>query len=192
LLTEWIGDFVFVGDAARAHALAFLLTAFLRDLIMEGDVPLVVVSKPTPRSGAGLFIKVVSILQDGAPAAITTASREEEEMRKRLTAALLPGPSLLVLDNIHGRLDSAALAAILTCGGVWTDRLLGHTQMVHVPMSATIAVTGNNVMLSNEMTGRAVLIALDPKMEDPSTRTGFRHPDLETWTRHERGRLLAA
>ena len=41
-------------------------------------------------------------------------------MRKRMTAFLLPSPSLILLDNLHGRLDSAALAAILTSGGTWT------------------------------------------------------------------------
>jgi hypothetical protein len=35
-----------------------------------------------------------------------------------------------------------------------------------------------------------VLIRLDPKVEDPSTRTGFRHTDLETWAVAHRGRLL--
>lgn len=190
LCTELLGDFPFEGDADRAHAVALLLTPLLRELV-PGCVPLFVVSKPTPRAGAGLLMKVVSIVQTGAPVAATTIGRDEEEMRKRLTALLIPSPAIVLLDNLHGRLDSAALAAILTTAE-WEDRQLGHSKTIRLVVRSTFAVTGNNVTLSNEMTGRSVLIRLDPKMEDPSTRTGFRHPKLEVWTREHRRRLLWA
>jgi len=191
LVDELLVDFPFLGAPDWAHALALLLTPLLRECI-TGDVPLFVVSKSTPRTGAGLLVKAISIVQEGAAASPTTISADEEEMRKRLTAALLRSPSLVLLDNLHGRLDSAALASILTGGGSWSDRLLGKTQQVTVPVRAVFVVTANNPALSNEMAGRSVLIRLDAKVEDPSTRAGFRHPHLEDWTREHRGRLLAA
>ncbi len=191
LLNELLIDFPFVTAADRAHAVALLMTPLLRECV-PGDVPLFVISKSTPRTGAGLLVKVVSIVQDGAPVAPRTVSRDEEEMRKRLTAFLLPSPALVLLDNLHGRLDSAALAAILTSGGVWRDRVLGHTQEAAVPVRTCFVVTGNNPALSGEIAGRSVLIRLDAKLEDPSTRTGFLHPQLEAWTSEHRGRLLAA
>ena len=191
LRAELLVDFPFAGPADLAHTAALLLTVFLRELI-PGDVPLFLISKSTPRTGAGLLVKILSLIQDGTTAAPTTISQDEEETRKRLTAFLLPSPSLILLDNLHGRLDSAALAAILTCGGLWSDRLLGHTQEVTVPVRTVFVATGNNPTVSGEIAGRSVLIRLDAKMEDPSTRTGFRHPQLEAWTREHRGRLLAA
>jgi hypothetical protein len=191
LVDELLKDFPFAAAADRAHALALLLTLLLRECI-PGDVPLFIVSKSTPRTGAGLLVKVLSLIVDGTPVAPKTISPEEEEMRKRLTAFLLASPSLILLDNLHGRLDSAALAAILTCGGDWSDRILGRTQEITVPVRAAFVVTGNNPALSHEMAGRTVLTRLDARMEDPSTRTGFRHPDLEAWVRAERGPLLAA
>jgi hypothetical protein len=191
LLEELVVDFPFSGPADRAHALALLLTVVLRECI-PGDVPLFVVSKSTPRTGAGLLVKVLSIIYDGMAAAPRTISASEEEMRKRLTSFLLPSPAMILLDNLAGRLDSAALAAILTSGGRWTDRILGQSAEVTVPVRAAFVVTGNNPALSNEIAGRSVLIRLDSKMEDPSVRTGFRHPQIETWTHDNRGRLLAA
>lgn len=191
LILELFTDFPFLTAADRAHAIALLLTAFLRELI-PGNVPLFVVSKPAPRTGAGLLVKVVSLIQAGTPVPATTVSRDEEEMRKRLTAFLLPSPPMILLDNLHGRLDSPALAAILTTWPTWHDRILGKTLDVHVPVSATFVVTGNNVILSSEITGRSVLIRLDPKIEDPSQRTDFRHARLEAWTLENRGRLLWA
>jgi hypothetical protein len=183
-----LGDFPFVDDADLAHAVALLLTPLLRELI-AGCVPLFVVSKPTPRTGAGLLTKVVSIVQGGSPIAATTISRDEEEMRKRLTALLMSAPAMILLDNLHGRLDSAALAAILTTP-LWEARVLGRSQTVRLSVRSTLVATGNNVMLSTEMAGRSVLIRLDPKLEDPSTRTGFLHADLEAWTTANRARLL--
>lgn len=192
LTVELLGDFPFVSDADRAHTLAWLLTPILRETI-EGDVPLIVVSKPTPRTGAGLLTKVISLILEGAAPPVTTISRDEEETRKRLTAFLVPGPATVLLDNLHGRLESAALAAILTCGGVWRDRRLGRNdQELVIPVRAVFVVTGNNPKFSNEIAGRSVLIRLDPKMEDPSTRSGFRHPKLEAWTRTRRADLLSA
>ena len=113
--------------ADRAHALALLITLVLRELV-DGDVPLFLISKPTPRTGAGLLVRAVSVVATGAPIAPMTVSANEEEMRKRLTAALIPAPALLLLDNLAGKLESPSLAAILTCGGTWRDRVLGHSR----------------------------------------------------------------
>jgi putative DNA primase/helicase len=111
-------------------------------------------------------------------------------MRKKLTAALLPGPSLVVFDNAHGRLDSDALSAIITAG-TWSDRLLGRNDReVTIPVRAAVIVTGNNVALSHELAGRSVLVRIDPKTDDRGQRSGFRHPDLEAWTRTQRAHLI--
>jgi hypothetical protein len=190
LCVDLLGDFPFVTDADLAHAVALLFTPVLRELV-TGCVPLFVLSKPTPRTGAGLLTKAVSIVQGGSPIAATTISRDEEEMRKRLTSLLMSSPAMILLDNLHGRLDSAALAAILTTP-TWEDRLLGRSQTVRLTVRSVFVATGNNVALSNEMAGRSVLIRLDPKIEDPSTRTGFQHADLERWATTNRARLLWA
>ena len=52
-LTELMGDFPFVSDAERAHALGLGLLPFLRDLI-SGPTPLHLIEKPSPGTGAGL------------------------------------------------------------------------------------------------------------------------------------------
>jgi hypothetical protein len=190
LCRELLHDFPFVGDSDLAHAIAWLLTPLLRELVV-GCVPLIVVSKPTPRTGAGLLAKIVSIVHTGSPIAAATSSQDEEEMRKRLTSFLISSPPMILLDNLRGRLDSPTLAAILTTP-IWEDRVLGRSQIVRLAVRSTFVITGNNVTLSNEMAGRAVLIRLDPKVEDPSTRTGFRHPHLEAWATDNRRRLLGA
>ena len=61
-----------------------------------------------------------------------------------------------------------------------------------MPVRTTFVATGNNPAMSGEIVGRSVLIRLDAKVEDPSLRSGFRHPQLDAWARADRGRLLAA
>jgi hypothetical protein len=190
LVDELFVDFPFLTQADRAHAVALVLTPFVREIIND-HIPLFVVNKPTPRTGAGLLVKLVSLIHTGAETAVTTVSRDEEEMRKRLTSFLIPSPTMIVLDNLHGRLNSASLAAILT-SMEWQDRPLGLTKNIFVPVRSMFVVTGNNVALSSEIAGRSVMIRLDPKVEDPSTRTGFRHPVIDAWALEHRGRLLWA
>jgi hypothetical protein len=54
LLDDVLGDFPFLDESDRAHALSLLLLPFLRALIL-GPTPLHLFSKPTPRTGASLW-----------------------------------------------------------------------------------------------------------------------------------------
>ena len=49
-------------------------------------------------------------------------SGDDEETRKRITATLLAGEPIVLLDNIAGMLGCAALDALLT-STTWTDRI---------------------------------------------------------------------
>ena len=135
---------------------------------------------------------MISLIQSGAVEPAATLTRDEEENRKRLTAFLGPSPPLMLLDNVHEHVASAALASILTTS-VWKDRRLGkNDEQLELPVTSCFVLTGNNITLSSEITRRSVLIRLLVNVEDPSTRTGFRHPRLEAWVRGHRGALVAA
>jgi hypothetical protein len=122
-LAETWCNFPFVADADKAHALAAVLSVFGRELI-DGPCPLILLTKPTPGTGASLFCSAIVRLVTGHEAAVMTQPGSEEEWGKRLTSTLLKAPSIIYLDNVTGHLDSAALNATLT-SGVREDRLLG-------------------------------------------------------------------
>jgi hypothetical protein len=61
LLDDLLGDFPFVGEAERAHALALLLLPFVRPMI-PGPTPLHMVEKPAPGTGATLMVDAISIV----------------------------------------------------------------------------------------------------------------------------------
>jgi len=187
---ELLGDFPFVSPADRAHAVALLILPFARDLI-DGPTPLHVVDKPTPGSGATLLLDAVVSTSTGRPVGAMAEGRDDDEWRKRITAALLAGRSHVVIDNVRRRLDSAALASAITAPS-WEDRRLGASEMIRVPARSVWACSGNNVALSDEMTRRSIRLRLDPGRDRPQLRTGFRHPDLLAWVRGNRAALVWA
>jgi hypothetical protein len=64
--------------------------------------------------------------------------------------------------------------------------------MARLPIRCLWIATGNNPEFSNEMARRLVRIRLDANVERPWQRSDFRHPDLMTWARANRARLVAA
>jgi hypothetical protein len=75
---------------------------------------------------------------------------------------------------------------------MWTDRMLGETRTVRVPVRLTWIIAGNNPQLSNEISRRCVRIRLDAKVERPQSRIGFKHADLEGWVKANRSELVWA
>jgi len=190
LLTEWLFDFPFADDSSRAHAIAAPLTAITREMV-DGPTPLFAVDAPSPGTGKGLLAEGIGVVVAGAPLAVMTVGRGEEEMRKRTTAILRDGSPVILLDNVKRRLDSAALAAVLTTT-VWADRVLGKSETIRLPNRSLWLATGNNLDLDGEMVRRVVWVRLDPKVDRPWERTGFRHDPLTPWVRGHRHELVWA
>ena len=175
LLLEMVYDFPFDSQGSRANALALLILPFVREFI-KGPTPLHVIDATTPGSGKGLLADCCSVVATGREAGKGPEPRDTEETRKFITSVLVAGASMVVLDNISGRVESAPLARVLTAD-IWEDRLVA---------------TGNQVSLSDELARRTLWIRLEPDVERPELRTGFRHPDLLRWVREQRGQLVAA
>ena len=190
LTLDLLGDFPFARPSDRAHALAALLHPFVRHLV-RGPTPLHLVEAPSEGTGKGLLAKVIHLVAVGSVSQPTPLPTSDEEVRKKITAALMTAPAVLLLDNIGHVLDSASLAAALTTS-VWTDRLLGQTKMVTTPNRALWLATGNNPVLSRENARRTVRIRLDADVERPWLRAGFRHADLPGWVRAQRPALVVA
>ena len=190
LCDELLGDFPFTGPAELAHAVGVMLLSFGRSLI-DGPTPLHLLEKPSPGTGATLLADVLLYPATGRTLAALTEGRDEEEWRKRLTAVLRTSPPAIMIDNLKERLDTAALAAILTTSE-HEDRILGTSDIVRIPVRAVWLASGNNPTLSNEITRRTVRIRLDAHQERPWLRQGFRQPRLQEWVREQRRGLCQA
>lgn len=190
LCDELLGDFPFVAERDRTHAVAALLLPFVRPAI-DGPTPLHLIEAPTEGTGKSLLADVIVRVATGRAAQPTTLPQSDDAIRKKLTAILLDSPVAVVLDNLAGVVDSASLAAVLTTT-LWSDRRLQVSQMVALPNHALWLATGNNPVLSREIARRAVRVRLDAGSSTPWTGRRFRHADLPGWVEAHRRELVAA
>ena len=191
LLNDLLGDFAFADEASKANALALLLLPFVRDLI-DGPTPMHVILAPEPGTGKTLLAET-ALLPGCGDVPVTPDADSDDQWRKGLTASLLSGARALLFDNLKRALDTGALAAALT-SGQWSDRVLGVSKQVTLPIRNVWVATGNNLELSDEQARRAIPIFLDPGEQRPSDRpkSDFRHPDLLGWARKNRTQLASA
>jgi hypothetical protein len=188
--SELLGDFQFQSLTERTHAIGLFVLPFVRECI-DGPTPLHAVEAPSPGTGKTLLVTVLLAPALGRAPALMAHSQVDEETRKRLLAIVSSGARVAIFDNLRGRLDSSALAAVLT-SSVWQDRVLGRTEMTTFPVRTIWVATANNATLSLEIARRTVRIRLDADSERPWLRTGFRHSDLIAWTLSRRPDLIAA
>ena len=189
-LREVFVDFLYADPASFATVLAALLSLVGRPTI-QGNVPLFGVTATTRGSGKSLLVDTLALLATGTRAPKWSPTRDEEEERKQLLTLALSGAALVCIDNCAAPLGSPPLALVLTAGVV-QGRLLGTNTLATVPVQTVFFATGNNLQYRGDLARRVVPIHLDPQMERPEERRGFRHPQLLQWVAAERPRLLIA
>ena len=178
-------DFPFVGPIDRGVMLAALLTATLRAVLPTA--PGFLFTAPSAGSGKSLLATCLSILAGADPASLMPPTLEEEELRKRLLAALREGKPALIFDNIAGQLDSAALCAYLTARE-YGDRVLGASVTISVPATGLFLATGNNVALVGDLNRRLLACRIDPHSDKPYRRAFALDP--ERYVREHRQALV--
>lgn len=190
ILTDVLGDFKFVDDASRAHAVAMLLLPCVRHTI-DGPTPLALLDAPTEGTGKSLLAEASMLLTLGEVPEAMTADLKEEERDKTLTALLIEGQPVIFFDNANRKLDSGSFANTLTARRK-RGRILGETKTVSAMVNVCWVLTGNNFTCSREIARRLYWCRQDTGLETPSERTEFRHPDLLEWVRDNRPQLLWA
>jgi hypothetical protein len=187
MLEQLIATFPFVSAADRAVALSGVLTALDRRAMPTA--PLHAFTSPTAGTGKSLLVDVVAMLATGQLMPVISQGKTEEELEKRLGAALLAGDVTISIDNCKHELESAFLCQALTQEKL-NIRVLGLSKNVETPVNATIFATGNNLVIAGDLTRRALLCSMDAQCERPELRS-FEANAVET-ARAERGQLVAA
>jgi hypothetical protein len=189
-LKDALCDFLWAHNYDRSAALAAILSAVCRYTVV-GNVPLFGITATARGSGKGLLADVIALIGTGRRAPLWSQAEDDAEERKRLLALGMDGDPLVCIDNVTRPLGSAPLDLALT-SPTFKDRILGTQTTKEVPMHAMFLATGNNLQYVGDLARRVVPIALDPKMEKPEERTGFRYPDLLAHVAQERPRLVSA
>ena len=120
-------------------------------------------------SGKSKLVDVATLIAGGREAAVIAQGKTEEELEKRLGALLLAGEPVIPIDNCEAPLGGEFLCSMLTQRRV-RARILGRSEAPELPANALVTATGNNLVLTGDMTRRALLCRLDPKEERPELR----------------------
>jgi hypothetical protein len=126
-------------------------------------------------TGKGLLVRVLCAIAFGGHPTALTAGDTAEELTKRISAALMEARPTLFLDNLNNiALKSDVLASAITERPAEV-RVLGRSTNVLLNSTAFIAVTGNGVLLSEDLVRRflTVEIAAGENPEARDFRTDF-------------------
>lgn len=187
-LTALLDEFPIIGAASQAVAVSALLTPIARGAFPAA--PMHCVSAPAPGSGKSFFIDVVAAIATGQRCPVLAPGRNEEETEKRLGAAMLSGQPLVSIDNVNGLLGGTLLCQAVE-RPVIEIRRLGESTNVRVETTGTsFFSTGNNLTLTGDLTRRALLMQLDPVLENPELREFTGNPFDQVLA--DRGRYVGA
>jgi hypothetical protein len=151
--------------AGRALLLSAIFTAIERPFLSLA--PLYVVRSPMPGTGKGLIVRsLVRLAYDTLPV-IATWGGSSEEFEKRLGALLLQAPGALSIDNANGMQIKGDLLESIITEGCADIRPLGRSEMVRVRNRSLITLTGNNPIITGDMSRRALPIDILPRSADP-------------------------
>lgn len=190
LLLDVVCDFPFQSPAHLAAWVAALLTLVAR-FAFFGPSPLFVVDANVRGAGKTMLADLIGIIASGRPMPRTPQAADEAEEIKRITAIALAGDRFVLIDNITRPLGSGALDTVLT-GTTWSDRILGKSEKVTLPLVTVWYASGNNITLKGDTARRCLHIRLDSDLEKSEHRENFKYPNLLRHVLEQRGALVAA
>ena len=174
-------------------------SAFLTALLTAASRPSLtlapgVLIRAAPLSGAGsgkgLLARCISLIAFGREPTAFTSGGNAQELEKRLAAELMAGGPVLFLDNLNNMAFRSDLLASAITERPARVRILGKSEMVPLNATAFVILTGNGLSVSEDLARRFISIELDPRTEDPESRTFA--TDIRADVKRRRRELLAA
>jgi putative DNA primase/helicase len=188
LLDVLLDGFPFVNPESRAVALSMIMTPVLRAAVPPA-VPIHLITKPQPGTGASYLADIASIIATGEHCAAIAVGTDPHETQKQLISAALSGFPIISLDNCRVPLEGDFLCQV-TERPLMQLRPFGKLEVVRVPNSFTTFANGNNAVVADDVVRRTISCALDANMENPETRIFSADP--LAMARADRGRYVAA
>lgn len=192
-------EFPFKNPQDKIHAIAELLTPFLRGLFSKPNVrvPLFIAEANRERAGKDYFIGVGQTLYDGFSSEeppISTGDKggnQNEELRKKIVSCLIAGKRSLHFANNKGYLNNSVLESLITTP-YYTDRVLGKNDLVTFSNELDLSLSANSGMTyTPDVANRTRFIRLFLDIEDANSRK-FENPNLHAWVFENREKILSA
>lgn len=188
-LFDLVVDFPFADHSDRENFFGLLLTPIV-SVALNSNRPMHLVGASMPRTGKTKLIEeILGGVVLGYPTPAIQFSSSDEEFDKRIVGMLKMGKPIVHLDNLKRKLDSAALASLLTAT-YYQGRILGTNTEFRGANTMTVVGSGNNVQGSSEIIRRTVPITLTPQSDEPEKRTDFKHKQLRRFIMDNRNKIL--
>jgi hypothetical protein len=189
VLEGLLEEFPFIEDGGASHsvALSLFITAVVRAAM---DVaPIHAATAPRRGTGKSFLYDIAAAIVYGSRCPVIYAGGSREEMEKKLNGLLLQGATLFSIDNLSVPLEGDLICQIAT-QPLLDLRRLGRSDMHRTPNSALAGVTGNNMVVVEDVTRRVVMASMDAEMERPEKKEFKGNPFQRVLK--DRGRYLAA
>ena len=184
-------DFPWQDESDLSGIVSIILTILSRHLV-EGSTPLHAVDGNRSGLGKGYSTEVAIHIATGQTASRYSGGTDDKaELRKFLTASAIAGTPCILFDNVRGRFGGTVFEGAITTSSI-SDRLLGQSRTVDLPLNMVWVLTANNVVYTEDMPRRICPIFLDTELERPDTRTNFKYPNLKSHVREHRNAYCMA
>jgi len=186
------GGFWWKDNQSRAHALARLVTPFVRGLMDWQKCPVWIINGNVSGVGKDTFASLVHVVYTGRESTGAPLDKQsDDELRKRITSLLRGGARFIHLANLKGHIDFPSLEAATDNSGVWEDRVLGQSHARKFRNEAEYSLSANNASWTPDLERRSRHISLHCPLEVPGSHQ-FRHPDVLRMIRQNRPLILSA
>lgn len=162
-----IDTFPFVARVDRSVAISAILTVLVRRSM--ASAPLHAFTAPVAGSGKTMLVNIAAIIASGRSAGVISQGHKEEEFEKRLASCLIAGDAIINIDNCEQPLTGDLLCQAIS-EPVVKPRVLGFSLTPDISSNGSIFATGNNLIISGDVSRRALLSSLDPQCERPELR----------------------
>lgn len=192
-------EFCFKDKQDYTNAIAALLTPFLRGIFSSFTcrTPVFFYIANRERAGKDYCAGITSVLYEGysleEPPICNSekSSGSNDELRKKVLAALMSGRKRLHFSNNRGYIDNAVFEGIIT-SEKYSDRMLGRNELLTFDNEIDFSLSGNvGIGFTADLANRSRLIRLFLDIEDANQRK-FDNPNLHLYVKENRELILSA
>ena len=144
---------------SQAVQVAAMLSMFCKAMMRRGANRMgFIFTANSQRSGKSLLAKLAIMPVCGNFKGQSWKSTEEE-LNKVIDSEMIAGSSYICFDNVRGYVGSPTLEGLMTSPS-WTGRILKESQMFEVKNRMTLFITGNECIVSPDMSHRCLIVDL--------------------------------
>ncbi len=199
ILFNIYNEFCFKSHQDYINAIAGLLTPYLRGIFptFNTRTPLKFTIANRERAGKDYIEGITGIVYEGyaleepAISSDETGNNNSDELRKKITGAMIRGRKRLHFTNNRGYINNPILEGILT-SKKHSDRPLGKSDILEFDNEMDFSLSGNiGVRWTPDLGNRSRFVRLHLSIEDANKRK-FNNPDLHGWVLKNRGLIISA